>query len=171
MLLRRGPGAVSTPVKEYRHAHHSTTPSTPTYASRLGHHNRSQPVADPATCPSPRLPSGRQLPLRTHRNGRASMSANRLTVTCPHSSPRAALCGPGPRCLGVARIGQRRTAGCTPIDNPGPRWSAYVHALRHECGLDIGTVHEAHAGPFPGNHARYVLNSPVKSSGAATSTQ
>jgi hypothetical protein len=24
-------------------------------------------------------------------------------------------------------------AGCTPIDTPGPRWSAYVHALRHEC--------------------------------------
>ena len=52
--------------------------------------------------------------------------------------------------------------GCTPIDNPGPRWSAYVHALRFERGLQIETVHEAHKGPFPGNHARYILRSPVE---------
>jgi len=42
---------------------------------------------------------------------------------------------------------------CTPINNPGLRWSAYVHAIRHEHGLDIETRHEAHNGPFPGNHA------------------
>jgi hypothetical protein len=28
--------------------------------------------------------------------------------------------------------------------------------------LSIETVHEFHAGPFPGNHARYVLNSAVE---------
>jgi hypothetical protein len=50
------------------------------------------------------------------------------------------------------------TKGCTPIDNPAPRWSAYVHKLR-EMGVDIETVIERHAGPFPGNHARYVLHS------------
>src|SRR5688500_17910676 len=54
------------------------------------------------------------------------------------------------------------TRGCTPLDTPGPRWSAYVHALRRECGLDIETRHEAHNGPFPGNHARYVLRSDVE---------
>ncbi|MEH6487152.1 winged helix domain-containing protein [Hyphomonas oceanitis] len=48
--------------------------------------------------------------------------------------------------------------GCTPIDNPAPRWSAYVHKLR-DMGVDIETVHERHAGPFPGNHARYVMHS------------
>lgn len=42
--------------------------------------------------------------------------------------------------------------GCTPITNPAPRWSAYVHRLRHDYGLDIETIHEAHSGPFPGNH-------------------
>jgi hypothetical protein len=52
--------------------------------------------------------------------------------------------------------------GCTPIDNPGPRWSAYVHALRFERGLQIETVHEAHRGPFPGNHARYILTSAIE---------
>lgn len=51
--------------------------------------------------------------------------------------------------------------GCTPIDNPAPRWSAYVHNLRHEYGLGIETIHEPHTGPFPGTHARYVLRSMV----------
>lgn len=50
--------------------------------------------------------------------------------------------------------------GCTPIDRPGPRWSAYVFNLRG-LGVRIETVHEAHAGPFKGNHARYVLQSHV----------
>ncbi|MCR9176155.1 MAG: hypothetical protein NXI19_09175 [Alphaproteobacteria bacterium] len=52
--------------------------------------------------------------------------------------------------------------GCTPIDTPGPRWSAYVHALRHEHGLSIETLHEAHGGPYAGTHARYVLRSKVR---------
>lgn len=50
--------------------------------------------------------------------------------------------------------------GCTPIDTPGPRWSAYVHNLR-KAGVIIETHHEAHAGPFPGSHARYVLVSTI----------
>ena len=56
--------------------------------------------------------------------------------------------------------------GCTPIDNPAPRWSAYVHKLRRK-GFDIETIHERHGGPFPGRHARYVLHSNVKTMGAA----
>ena len=52
--------------------------------------------------------------------------------------------------------------GCTPIDNPGPRWSAYVFNLKREHGLAIETAHESHRGPFPGSHARYVLRSDVE---------
>ena len=52
-------------------------------------------------------------------------------------------------------------AGVTPIDNPAPRWSAYVFNLR-QLGLVIETIHESHAGRFPGHHARYVLHSAVK---------
>lgn len=52
--------------------------------------------------------------------------------------------------------------GCTPIDHPGPRWSAYVHKLRTKYGLVIETVHEPHGGPFAGTHARYVLRSEVE---------
>ncbi len=51
--------------------------------------------------------------------------------------------------------------GCTAIDDPGPRWAAYVHDLRHEHGLDIQTVTEEHGPPFEGTHARYVLRSAV----------
>ncbi len=66
--------------------------------------------------------------------------------------------------LELAAAGQH---GCTPIDNPGPRWSGYVHKLRHDHGLAIEglaieTVHETHGGPFSGNHARYVLRSRVR---------
>ena len=50
--------------------------------------------------------------------------------------------------------------GCTPIDNPAPRWSGYVFNLR-QMGFDIETVHEPHKGQFPGTHARYVLRSKV----------
>lgn len=50
--------------------------------------------------------------------------------------------------------------GCTAIDNPGPRWSAYIHKLR-EAGVEIETIHEPHDGDFPGHHARYVLRATV----------
>ena len=59
----------------------------------------------------------------------------------------------------LVRAGRK---GCTPITHPGPRWSAYVHNLRYEYGLEIETVHEAHSSPFPGCHARYVLLSNVQ---------
>lgn len=50
--------------------------------------------------------------------------------------------------------------GCTPIENPGPRWSDYVFKLKKK-GLVIETKDEKHGGPFAGLHARYVLRSPV----------
>lgn len=52
--------------------------------------------------------------------------------------------------------------GCTPIDHPGPRWSAYIYRLRKNYGLVIETVNEAHDGPFPGSHARYLLHTEVE---------
>jgi hypothetical protein len=55
--------------------------------------------------------------------------------------------------------------GCTPIDHPGPRWSAYAFDLRHEHGLEIETISELHGGDFSGNHARYVLRSQVAFAG------
>ena len=51
--------------------------------------------------------------------------------------------------------------GCTPLDNPAPRWSHYVWKLR-QAGVAVETIHERHGGDFPGHHARYVLTSRVR---------
>ena len=53
-------------------------------------------------------------------------------------------------------------SGCTPIDHPGPRWSAYVFKLKRLHSLVIETKNEAHKGPFAGTHARYVLHSRIE---------
>lgn len=55
-----------------------------------------------------------------------------------------------------------RGKGCTPKDNPAPRWSGYVFNLR-QVGIDIETLHERHGGEFPGVHARYVLRASIES--------
>jgi len=62
----------------------------------------------------------------------------------------------------LAKLIDAGKRGCTAISDPAPRWSGYVHKLRHRYGLDIETVHESHDGPFAGRHARYVLNSRVR---------
>lgn len=51
--------------------------------------------------------------------------------------------------------------GCCAIDNPAPRWSAYIHRLRN-FGLEIETRMEPHSGAFPGTHARYILRDRVE---------
>jgi hypothetical protein len=61
----------------------------------------------------------------------------------------------------LARLVGAGENGCTPIDHPGPRWSHYVHVLRR-AGLEIESVDERHAGPYPGRHARYVLRSAIE---------
>jgi hypothetical protein len=51
--------------------------------------------------------------------------------------------------------------GCTPIDNPGPRWSGYVFKLKRIYRLNVETITEMHGGDYAGKHARYVLRSLV----------
>ena len=63
----------------------------------------------------------------------------------------------------LSELIQAGERGCTPIDNPAPRWSAYVHGLRG-LGAPIETIIETHGGPFSGNHARYVLRAIVAAS-------
>lgn len=59
------------------------------------------------------------------------------------------------------RLREAGPRGCTPIDQPAPRWSAYVFNLR-VLGVPIETVTEAHGGEFSGTHARYVLRAIVR---------
>lgn len=47
--------------------------------------------------------------------------------------------------------------GCTPITRPAPRWSHYVHQMRHVHGIQVSTEHESHGGLYSGTHARYRL--------------
>lgn len=80
----------------------------------------------------------------------------------------------GPRLLRVkgrtawalARLIAAGRKGCTPITEPAPRWSAYIHNLR-KMGVSIDTIHEPHDGPFPGIHARYVLRADLRKRGQA----
>ena len=55
--------------------------------------------------------------------------------------------------------------GIVLMENPAPRWSAYVHGL-WSLGVEIDTVMEPHEGLFPGKHGRYVLQSLVLKGGA-----
>lgn len=64
------------------------------------------------------------------------------------------------------RLREAGPRGVTPIEEPGPRWSAYVFDLR-ALGVQIETVHESHGGDYPGTHGRYVLRSIVQKGGAA----
>lgn len=59
----------------------------------------------------------------------------------------------------LMRAGPR---GCTSLQSPAPRWSAYIFALRHEHGIDIAALEESHAGQFSGSHARYILRSTIE---------
>lgn len=61
----------------------------------------------------------------------------------------------------LAELIKAGARGCTPIDNPAPRWSHYVWKLRG-LGIAIETIHEPHGGPFAGTHARYRLIDEVR---------
>jgi hypothetical protein len=71
-------------------------------------------------------------------------------------------CAKGRYAWALRALIRARAKGCTPMDAPAPRWSAYVHKLRTEYGLPIETVHEVHGGPFKGVHGRYVLRASVR---------
>jgi hypothetical protein len=91
--------------------------------------------------------------------------ANSLTVTALVSLPSGdhkTVVVLGRVAWALLELIEAGKTGCTSIDNPAPRWSSYVHRLRHDHGIDIETIHESHGGPFAGQHARYVVRSDVE---------
>ena len=88
--------------------------------------------------------------------------SNRLIVTACLSADGQAFTVHGRDAWALLQLVAAGPKGCTPIDNPGPRWSGYVFNLKHNQGLAIVTHHEAHRGNFPGTHGRYVLLSNVE---------
>lgn len=81
-------------------------------------------------------------------------------VITPSAGEPFTLCLDGRVQWALDRLRRAGLQGCTPIDDPGPRWSAYVHRLRR-MGVAIETIYEPHGGPFAGTHGRYVLRSRV----------
>lgn len=57
---------------------------------------------------------------------------------------------------------ERGSSGLSGLECGATRLSAYIFDLKHEFGLEIQTKREAHGGEFSGNHARYILLSPVE---------
>ncbi|MGR3794617.1 winged helix domain-containing protein [Vannielia sp. SX4] len=56
----------------------------------------------------------------------------------------------------MVQLANAGAKGVTPVTNPAPRWSAYVHKLR-KAGIPIETEMEEHGGTYSGHHGRYRL--------------
>jgi hypothetical protein len=87
------------------------------------------------------------------------MSKIQLRVAIEKDGPAMTVAGRYAWCL--KRLLESGERGCTPIERPAPRWSHYVFQLR-QWGFLIETILESHAGPFAGQHARYILRSKVE---------
>lgn len=86
----------------------------------------------------------------------------KLTIQARYAPDGASFVVTGRVAWALTELVNAGSKGCTPIDNPGPRWSAYVFILRQDYFLNIETINEPHSGQFPGTHARYVLHNPVE---------
>lgn len=82
-----------------------------------------------------------------------------IAPNCDHSEPRRIMLI-GREAWAMLELVEAGIRGCTPIDNPAPRWSHYVWLLRGH-GIKVETIHEDHGGPFSGSHARYLLHDAV----------
>lgn len=95
-------------------------------------------------------------------NGRAKHSG--VYYITPESGETFTIEAKGREAWALDRLRLAGTMGCTPITEPAPRWSAYVHKLRAR-GVPIETVHEPHGGAYAGTHGRYVLRATVQRGG------
>lgn len=84
-----------------------------------------------------------------------------LYLVTPGGGEPIAVYATGREAWALERLGAAGQGGCTPITEPAPRWSSYVHKLRAR-GLPIETIREPHGGAFPGQHGRYVLHAKVQ---------
>jgi hypothetical protein len=102
------------------------------------------------------------IPKVTQAKGRAKRSG--LYHVTPEGGETFTIEAKGRDAWALDRLRLAGTKGCTPIAEPAPRWSAYVHKLRGQ-GVPIETVTETHGGEFSGNHGRYVLRAEVQKGG------
>ncbi|WP_297734496.1 hypothetical protein [uncultured Maricaulis sp.] len=93
-----------------------------------------------------------------------------VLVTFPSAPERPGVSLTGRDAWALVKLAEAGPKGVTPIDTPGPRWSAYVFNLR-SLSLNIETRHERHGPPFAGSHARYVLHETVSIRALAPSSE
>lgn len=97
-------------------------------------------------------------PKIAHGRGRAKRTG--LYQVTPQNGEPFTIEAKGREAWALDRLRMAGPRGCTSIEQPAPRWSAYIHKLR-ERGVPIETIPEPHAGEFPGTHGRYVLRATV----------
>lgn len=85
----------------------------------------------------------------------------KIQVSFPNQPERSPIELEGRDAWALCKLAAAGESGVTPIDTPGPRWSAYVHRLRRRA-FNVETLRERHGPPYPGIHARYVLHTPVE---------
>lgn len=98
-------------------------------------------------------------PKLSHRKAKRHIAGTPYLVT-PCAGDRFRVVVSGRDRWALEELRKAGAKGCAPIDNPAPRWSAYVFNLR-DLGVEIETITEPHEGDFPGHHGRYVLCSVV----------
>ena len=98
--------------------------------------------------------------------GTARAKAGGLYHIIPEGGEPFDLYAKGREAWALDRLRAAGPKGCTPITEPAPRWSAYVHKLR-ERGVPIETIYEPHGGEFSGTHGRYILRADVRKGGGA----
>lgn len=86
---------------------------------------------------------------------------NVTSITVRRSADSPAKTYKGREAWALGRLISAGERGCTPIDQPAPRWSHYVFQLR-KSGLQVETINEPHNGAFSGTHARYVLRTQLQ---------
>lgn len=82
----------------------------------------------------------------------------KLRVRIGNDGPERTLIGRDAWALNM--LIERGQAGATPIDAVGPRWSHYIWKIR-AAGIVVETIREKHGGDYSGQHARYVLRTPL----------
>ena len=97
--------------------------------------------------------------------GKADAKRVGLYIVTPETGEPFTLYAKGREAWALDRLRWAGPKGCTPIEQPAPRWSAYVHTLRGR-GVPIETLYEPHGGEFSGHHGRYVLRAAVQKGGA-----
>jgi hypothetical protein len=88
-------------------------------------------------------------------------------IISPKDGEPFAIEAKGREAWALERLAKAGPRGCTPIEQPAPRWSSYVHGLRGH-RVPIETKRERHGGEFAGSHGRYVLHATVRLEGGAT---